>query len=278
MKSAIKTPKLHYLVNTPFIDGFTEIEKENTEIVIGNSHMIDDLFCTTNESVEYFKCLCSLVPKSEFRDVRVRTRYRAPTVDDVSENVMSFSLYSGEQIRMDGFISELAIRFRELLPLESDDGLIKSEWVEFLKTSPEIYVKTFHKQYSDMEIENTLDPGFEGSDILHVKSKGYFFAGSYYAGIKLSDIQQYLFYVGTEIQAREYINIISATELISSRNIEPAPIVTFQSLSTLEDDVCDGKVVINFPDGSEYQSIAISKNTLVSDIVQMLFKKKKEEE
>ncbi|MDR1034770.1 MAG: hypothetical protein LBL32_02440 [Holosporales bacterium] len=272
MKNITQTPKTHYL-NTPFIDGFTEIEKENTEITIGNSNKIDDIFYTTDEQSEYIKCLCSLIPKTEFRNVNVTMRYRATTNEDDRELIKSFRPYSGENIRMNGFISELTVRFRELLPSETPETPIKSEWTKFLKTNPEIYTKIFRKQEVDAEIESMVDSEYSTSDILHVKSKCHFFAGSYYSGIKLSDIQQYLFYVGTTFQAQEYINIISAKELVSSKVASPGPNVTLQSLSTLEDDIYDGKIEINFPDETKYHSVSITKTTIVSDIVQILFKR-----
>jgi hypothetical protein len=272
MKNITQTPKVHYL-DTPFIEGFTEIEKENTEITIGNSNKIEDIFCTTDEAAEYLKCLCSLIPKSEFRDVRITTRYRETMADDAQERTMSFRPYSGENIEMNGFISELSVRFRELLPSETSVTSINSEWTEFLKSNPEIYTKIFHKQEIDAEIESMPDQAYGPSDILHVRSKCHFLAGSYYPGIELAGIQQYLFYVGTSIQAQEYINIISAKELIASKLNAPARDVTLPSLSTLEDDICDGKIEINFPDGTKYRSISITKTTIISDIVQILFKK-----
>jgi hypothetical protein len=185
--------------------------------------------------------------------------------------MMSFRPYSGENIRMNGFVSELIVRFRELLPAEEIQ--IKPEWIEFLKSNPEIYTKNFRKQEVDAEIEGMPDQEYGSSDILHVKSRCHFFAGSYYPGIDLSDIQQYLFYVGTAIQAQEYIDIISAKELITSRVNSPARDVTPQALTTLVDDICDGKIEINFPDGTKYHSVLITKPTVISDIVHILFKK-----
>ncbi|MDR2598611.1 MAG: hypothetical protein LBC25_02730 [Holosporales bacterium] len=274
MKSIIQTPKVNYL-NAPFIECFTEVEKENTEIIIGNSNKIDDIFCATDESAEYIRCLCSIIPKAEFRNVRISARYRTMiTDDDAQEKTMSFQPYSGKNIGMNGFVSELSVRFRDLLPAGEQEAPIKSEWIEFLRSNPDIFTKSFNKQEVDSEIESISDQEEYGpSDIVHVKSKCHFFAGSYYPGIHLPDIQQYLFYIGTALQAHEYINIISARDLVTSGIHSPAQEVTPQSLSTLVDDISDGKIEINFPDETKYRSVSITKTTLISDIVQILFKK-----
>jgi hypothetical protein len=270
MKHPAKIPKANYR-SDPFVDSFTEIERENTEITIGDSTKIDSLFSILNEQPDYIKCLCSLIPKSDFHDVRVSSHYRLD--DDDNNREMSFRIYSGEQIKMNGFISELSVRFDTLLPSDMNPNPINAEWIEFLRANPILYTKIFRKQDVDSTIDTEQDPSFDDSDVTHLKSKCYFFGGSYFRGISLSDIQQYLFYVGTEVQASEYIDIISARELLLSKNSAPAQDVTLQSLSTFEDDVSEGKIKLTFPDNSNYKSVLMTKNTVVSDVVQILFTK-----
>jgi hypothetical protein len=55
--------------------------------------------------------------------------------------------------------------------------------------------------------------------------------------------------------------------------VSPAIDVTLQSLSTLEDDIVEKKVVLAFPDGTHYKSVAAEKTTVTSDVFQILFKK-----
>ncbi|MDR1234007.1 MAG: hypothetical protein LBJ92_02590 [Holosporales bacterium] len=261
--------------NTPFIDGFTGIDNDNTEILIGNSEKQEYLLNEPDDNPKYMTLFCSIIPKSEFPKINVSTSYATSIDDDAAKSTMTYGIYSGQPIRMKGFVSELAFQSRGLL--SSDTSSIKNEWIDFLKLNPNVYTKVFHTQTHDIQIENAVDNAFDDSDVLHVKTRGHFFAGSYYPGIKLSDIQQYFFYMGTGLQAENYINIISARDIISTNNVLPAQDVTLQTLSTLEDDVCDGKIRITFPDGAQdgvtYTSISITKTTIVSDIAQIILKK-----
>ncbi|MDR0640275.1 MAG: hypothetical protein LBF65_00860 [Holosporales bacterium] len=262
-------PRSHFS-GAPFTDVFAWIESDNTEILIGNSEKPEYLLEDSAQNPEYITLHCSIIPKSEFPMVNVTTHYATSTDDDSSKHTLTYDIYSGQCINMKGFVSELMLRFRGF---QLPSMPVKREWIDFLKLNPDIYTKTFGIQNHDIQIENFVDNSFEDSDILHIKTHGYFFAGSYHLGMKLSDIQQYCFYMGTGLHAEGYINIISARDMISTNNVPPAPDVTLQTLSTMEDDVCDGKIKITFPDGATYTSVSITKTTVVSDIAQLTFKK-----
>jgi hypothetical protein len=183
---------------------------------------------------------------------------------------MSFDIYGGEHIDMNGFVSEIDIVFHGF-PCESNH--LSEGDVQFLIDNPHIYTKKFATQNESVEIDSFVDNSIEESDIVHSKTKAHFFAGSYYKGITLQEIQQYLFYVGTEYQANEYISIISGSDLIRLKKTEPSDEVTTESLSTLEDDIAEQSIVINFLDGSIYKSVSAEKTTLTSDVFQILFKR-----
>jgi hypothetical protein len=251
----------------PFVDGFIGIEKENTDITIGNSEKLDNIFFDENQ--EYLKLLCSISSKSDFGDVTISARYKEK--EDEGIKMMSYKLYDGSNIDMNGLVSEISIEFREVIP---EFGDFRSPWEDFLVKNKVIYTKEFQTQKLSKNIENFIDYDLEETSIIHTKSKAHFFAGSYFKGIKFSNIQQYLFYIGTGRQADPYISIIPAHEVCQLKKIKLNSDVSIESLSTLEDDICDGKVSITFPDSrATYKSVMVAKNTLTSDVFQILFKR-----
>ncbi|MDR0695850.1 MAG: hypothetical protein LBF56_03760 [Holosporales bacterium] len=253
----------------PFVAGFTDIEKDDINIVIGENEEMDDP-CLANEECPGFRLLCALLPKSDFQDVAISARYKERTSDKETKT-MSYKLYDGSSIKMNGFVSEIAIEFSDVVP---EFGKLNDQSLNFLMENKTIYRKTFQVQTSSKNIENFVDEDMEASSIIHTKSRAHCFAGSYFKGVKFSDIQQYLFYVGTGYRAEPYISVIKASEIIQTKKAKLNHDITVDSLSTLEDDICDGKILIEFPDGSAYQSICSAKDTLVSNICQISFKRK----
>ncbi|MDR0942106.1 MAG: hypothetical protein LBM19_00615 [Holosporales bacterium] len=251
----------------PFVDGFVEIEKENVDLTIGNSEKLDDVFVGDNP--EYLKLLCSISSKSDFKDVVISARYREK--DGESVKIMSHRLYDGSSADMSGLVSEISIECLEIIP---EEGIVKSSWKDLLAENKVIYTKQFQTQKLSKNIDNFIDRDLEETSIIHTKSKAHFFAGSYFQGIKFSDIQQYLFYVGTGYRAEPYISVISAKDICQSKKAKLNADVSMESLSTLEDDVCDGKISITFPDdNATYKSVVAYKNTLTSAVFQILFKR-----
>jgi hypothetical protein len=264
-----KQPRARF-AGDPYVNGFTDVENWMTNIVIGSSNKPDELFqVVSNFEQDYIKILAKIIPKSEFERPQISARYRISD-DEEDDRIMSFDIYGGEHIDMNGFVSELSVIFHEL-PCESSN--LSGDNLQFLINNPNIYTKKFVTQRSSVEIDNFIDDLLEESDIIHSKTKAHLFAGSYYKGISFSEIQPYAFYMGTEYQANEYISIISGRDLINSRKVSCAEDVTIDSLSTLEDDIVDQKIVISFQDGTTYKSISAEKTTLTSDVFQMLLKK-----
>ena len=251
--------------NAPFVNGFTDIEKENLDLVIGSSDEFENLF--SYESPEYIKLICKLSVKSEFPNVTISAGYKV--TEDGELQMMQKNLYDGSEISMNSVISEIEIEF---LDFQQDFGIVKKSWKDLLIESPVIYKKEFPKQTISRRIDNFIDNSVEQNGTIHTKSKAHFFGGSYFGGIKFSDIQPYLFYVGTGLQAEEYINIISAKEVFQNGKVKLSPEIQIDSLSTLEDDICNGTLKLNLDD-EIYKSVIAIKETLTSNVFQILFKK-----
>jgi tetratricopeptide (TPR) repeat protein len=71
-----------------------------------------------------------------------------------------------------------------------------------------------------------------------------------------------LFFVRVDVYEEKFIEIISAKEILTSNSVHPATEVLLENLSTLQDDIVKGKIVLSFPDGFAYQSIDITKEPL----------------
>jgi hypothetical protein len=82
-----------------------------------------------------------------------------------------------------------------------------------------------------------------------------------------------LFFVGTSRGATEYISIISAKDVFQTEKVKLDPSIQAVSLSTLEDDICNGNLKITFDEEARYRSVLAEKSTLTSDIFQILLKK-----
>ncbi|MDR2458775.1 MAG: hypothetical protein LBD43_01620 [Holosporales bacterium] len=255
------------LLGKPFVGGFTDIDRDGTNITIGDSELLDDIF--RDDFPEYIKLLCSMSAYAEFANVVVSARYKEKSNSSVK--TLSYHLYDGSSINMTGFVSKLSIAALDILP---EVGMLDSRWQRYISENNIIYTKHFQTQASSTCVENFVDHDTQETGIIHTKSRAHSFAGSYFSGIKLADIQPYLFYVGTGYQAKSYISIISASDALRLRKVTLAPGVSGDSLSTLEDDICNGNIRLSIPDCPiAYKSIAATKETLTSDIFQITFRR-----
>ena len=255
--------------NDPFTNGFAYVDKENTDITIGTSDKFDDLVFQDDEYPEVLTCLCKLVPIKDFAaDISIIARYRTTEEDDV-DRVMNFKIYDGSSVNMNGFVSGIDI---ELVAVLYENNNAPPDTFEQTLQNPKIYEKRFQTQQNSREIEVLEEQEFEETDVLHFKSGAHFFAGSYNKGINISEIQPYLFYVGTGFQTSEYIEIISARDLLNTNKVKLANGIKLSQLSTLEDDVSNGEIKISLTN-IVYKSIAIKKNTLISDVCKIIFRK-----
>ena len=252
-------PKAKFFSN-PFVLGFIETDQENISFTIGKS-LKNATFTNEDYFPEYIKCFCNIVPRMKFNNVTVETSY----IDNSSglEIPERFSIYSGEEIQMKGFVSELDFECYEVL----SDSKIPQEIFDFLSSNKKIFTKKFVTQQVPKNIETFVD-GNSG-----YQSKAHFFAGSYFCGINLRNIEQYMFYVGIDAYQQKYINIISATELLNSTNIFPSDEIRIENLSNIKDDVLSGRLKLKISDEIVYKAVDISKETLISDKCLVLFKK-----
>ena len=256
----LNTPRARF-VTEPFVNGYTDIEKEKAIFNIGNSEEDEDIF--SKNLPEYLKMRCKLSAKSEFPNVTISAGYR--TTPNGQDFLMRQKLYDGSQISMKGMVSEVCIEF---LDFQNEYKIISEE----LGKTSIIYRKVFQIQNISKRIPNYPDISNQQSEIFMTKSDAHPFAGSYFTGIKLSEIQPYLFYIGTGVRTEPYLKIISAKDAIQSNMVEICKDVDISSLSTLEDDICNGKVHLKTEDFT-YVSILAQKDTLISDIFTILFKK-----
>lgn len=272
-KQKLQQPKARFN-SEPFINGFTDIDKENSDFIIGTSEKFENIFETDKKFPEYLKLLCKISAKSEFPDVSISAKYKTENDENEPENTMIYNLYDGSKINMKGLVSEININIYDIVP---DFGIVETEEIkEFVKSNPLIYTKKFETQKKSNEIENFRDyeSAYDESSLIHTKTRTHFFAGSFQKTMKISDIQQYFFYMGTGYQGEEFINLISSKDLLETQKVKPTPGIKLENLSTLEDDIMSGKIEINFDDENvKYQSISSIKTTLTSEIFQIIFKK-----
>ena len=259
-RRSLGTPRARF-VTEPFVNGYTDIDKENTILSIGNSEENEDIF--SDNAPEYLKMRCKLSAKAEFTDVKISAGYR--TTPNGQDFLMHKKLYDGSQIAMRGMVSEVCVTF---LDIQNECKIISEE----LGKLPIIYRKLFQLQNVSKRIPNYPDISNTQSEIFMTKSDAHPFAGCYFPGIKLSEIQPYLFYVGTDVRTEPYVKIISAKDAIQGNIVRICKDIDISSLSTLEDDICNGKVSFK-ANGLKYVSILAEKNTLTSEVFTILFKK-----
>ncbi|MDR1390998.1 MAG: hypothetical protein LBI95_01335 [Holosporales bacterium] len=249
----------------PFVSGFSYVEKSNSCLLIGSSDEFENVFF--EEVPEYLKLLCSISFKSEFPAITISARYKITEGGELQS--MRYSLYDGSSVSMNGIVSEVSVEFLDFF--QNFKNFPKS-WKDALSESKILYTKHFPIQNVSKNIDNFIDESIPQSGIIHTKSNAHFFAGAHFQGIKFSDIQPYLFYVGTGVQAKEYISIISAKDTFQTGKVKLSPDIPKESLATLEDDICNGKIELNFDD-LRYKSVVAIKETLTSDVFQILFRK-----
>ena len=259
-RSYVKIPRTSF-VSKPFVNGYTDIDKYNTVFVIGNSDETENIFEET--APEYIKMRCKLISRAAFPDITISAGYRtSPNGQDL---VMQKKLYDGSEILMKNMVSEVDIEF---LDFQSEKNVDKTIFIK----NPVIFKKMFKIQNVSKRIPNYPDKTNEQSEIFMTKSDAHLFAGEYYPGIKLSDIQPYLFYVGTDARTEPYLRVISARDALQTQKVKISKDIVIGLLSTLEDDICNGAVKFVLHNYN-YYSISAQKNTLTSNIFAILFRR-----
>ncbi|MDR3223996.1 MAG: hypothetical protein LBT03_00180 [Holosporales bacterium] len=257
----------------PFVDGFSAIDKENIDIAIGDSSKLDNFFET--EEQKYLTLRCSVSSRRNFEDVEITARYKERQNGDIK--TMSYKLYDGSAIDLSGLVSEISVEFLDVI--SNYENSISSALQNFLSSNRTLYTRRFITQQLSKNIENFVDRNVADTSVIHTKTNAHFLAGNYFKGIPFSDIQQCFFYMGTGLRAEPYIGIISSKKAVQTKKVRLNQDVVPETLSTLEDDICEGKVVITIPDiNVTYQSITVEKTTLMSDVVNLVFKRDDEEQ
>ncbi len=262
MKKYIKKPQAK-LFSSPFVNGFTDVETENSNLIIGSSEENEELFDVNYP--EYIKTICEVDHKSEFPDITISAGYK--TTGDGESKLMKYKIYDGSVISMEKIVSEISIKF-----LDFSNNYNNSLWKNDLLSNPVIYQKSFRLQNKSRRIDNFLDQSMDQSSIFHTKTHAHYFGGNYFRGIKLSDIQPCLFCLGTGLQGKEYIKLFSAKEILQNNTTRLSPEIEKSDLTTLQDDISSEKIILQFQD-QIYKSITATKETLLSNVFEILFRK-----
>ena len=260
-----KLLKLRY-ENNPFVNGYTDIEKENTDIEIGGSGIPEDFF-NISCFPETMHCLCELIPQKEFnQEVEISARYKL-FKESKEEKIIKFKIYDDKKMKTEGNVSSIDVKFLDIL----ED--FPAEYWNYINENSNLFTKRFVTQKSSCEIPNFIDEELGITDIMHFKTNAHCYGGIYHPGIDLADIQPYVFYMGTGYQSSEYIKMISIKTLLNSDKVKLSPYINLGDLTTFVDDVALEKIVIELPNGIVYKSADIQKKTTVSDICTITFKR-----
>lgn len=266
MKFCTKQPRAKF-TNIPYLPNKPGISEEITSspavipenIIIGNN-------------THYIDMLCSLQARSEFSPVTVSAKYRNEIGDELIQ--MNFNLYDNTCINLNGIVSHVDIFAKEII---SSDGVSRHNDIASLNSElftqsyeqQVIYTKTFKITEKSQSVRTHETENYSGIDTI---SDAYYFGGNYKPNKPLSDIQPYLFYLGHNYNGTQFINIISATEFLNTKNkLTPSFSVKFDELSTLQDDIVSGKLQIKVND-KLYKSIYASKDTLTTPVIIVRFK------
>lgn len=242
-------PKARFLSN-PFVSGFTDIDQEKISFKIGTS-LENITFLDEDYFPEYITCLCNIIPKTNFENIKISTSSKEPP----------FQIYSSGELQMKDFVSGVDFECYDIL----SDSKIPEELDDILTTN--IFTKEFKTQKVSKTIE-LFDDGNSG-----YRSKAYFFAGRYFRGINIPDIQQHMFFIGIDTDQQKYIKIISSSELLNSNDVLLSDEIQLESLSNIKDDVACGKIQIKISEDISYTALDISKETVVSNVCRIVLKK-----
>ncbi len=304
-------PKVNFN-NLPYSNSYTDIDRDNTIIQIGNSDYYEDVFSNTNENL-YIETICELIPHYSFNNnIQVSMNYRNEFNDNV-QRIAKYNLYDNSIISMEHVVSSIDIVLLDILnnskTIMNSGTMINVNTNNFNKNSNNIttecnnnsndidnnfvknnvntytinnnlntnicrnnniiYTKIFGKQNKNIcleTIENDTEYG------INTISNAYLFGGSF----KPNNIQQYLFYIEHNYNEKTYISLISSEDIIinNNKNIQVSKHINKEQLSTLQDDIMNGKIIIDI-NNKQYQSILYNKNTLMSNKVNIIFKQNK---
>ena len=237
--------------NLPYNDSFTDIDKNNTIIQIGNTDYYEDVFENTNNR-KYIETICELIPNYNFNNVEVSMKYRNEINDHINK-MAKYNLYDNSIIKMDNIISSIDIVLKDVINIKSNIN------------NNIIYTKHFGKQDKNIVLHTTEEENKSGINTI---SNAYLFGGNF----NQDNIQQYLFYIKHNYNKEPCIGLISSEDIVSNKyNIKLDPNINIKDLSTLQDDIMNGKIEINI-NNKKYKSLLYKKQTLISNKVNVIFR------
>jgi hypothetical protein len=265
MKTARQVLKIkpHFM---PFAASFSDIDSQNVQFTIGVHLAEEDVFALS-DTPEYIKILCDLKPIKEFdSEIKINATYAPIFANEQSVRHMSSNVYSSE---MSELVSAIEIHAKSILP----DDRIPEAWFGAFHENQIIYVKRFSVLRNHVEARLEKDIRYETNAYNNLVSRAYPLAGIYRKGIPIPDIEQYFVFCGTGLQAKEYIQRISSKQLLSAKFVKVAQGTKASEITSLEDDISLGKIEIMLPSETKYKSVNVQKNTVLSDICTIMFKK-----
>lgn len=227
----------------------------------------------------YFQIVCELIPRKDFNiEAYVSSRYKPkPDTDDM--NCLKFELYSGNDFPLTGFVSSIDIKFLSMLPSFDIKNEILENMEEFMKNQNGefLYTKSFsYQDYSIHDMKMRIDERLGVTDFNHYISSALPFAGKYHKGIDIKDVEQYMFYIGTDLRSKEYITTVSARDVLCSNFICFDRSVAIKNITSLKDDVLNGDIEIVFKNETGdivYKSVDIFKHSVTSNKCVLTFKR-----
>ena len=256
----MSTPRIKFSA-LPYSHCFTDIDKSDSILEIGNSEYFEDVFNDSkDDNPKLLTVICELIPHIDFKNVSMNMKYRNE-IDSNKYEIVSFNLYNNSTINMNGIVSSIDVIAKTVLSSQRAINI----------KNHRLYTKNFIVQTIPKELKTIEEITCSGID---TKTHVYPFAGCLRSYMEMKDIQPYLFYIGHEYNQSPYINLVSATDFFKSQDILVSENIAIKSLSTLEDDITDGKIELKLKNSNaKYISISSSKNTLTNTYVSIIFEK-----
>ena len=210
--------------NLPYSDSFTDIDKNNAILQIGNTDYYEDVFKNI-DNYQYVETICELVPKSSFNKVEVSMQYRNE-IDEEINSIIKYSLYDNNIIKINNIVSSIDIMLHDIIniPNNINNNLI--------------YTKKFGIQNKNIILQTDEEEIESGINTI---SNAYLLGGSFMP----NNIQQYLFYIKHNYNEEPYVNIISSENILNSNDIILDQNIKLEDFSTLQDDITNGKIIID---------------------------------
>ena len=259
----MKQPKAKF-TNIPYLSNKFDVSEE---IISSPTAVQENIIIDHN--ISYIDVLCTLQARREFPSVTVSAKYRNEIGDELTQ--MNFNLYDNTSINLNGIVSHVDVIAEEIISFGDAFQFDNETSLNDITSGQDriIYTKTFKITNKSQSVRVSEIENYSGIDTI---SDAYYLGGNYKSYKSLADIQPYLFYLGHYYNNEPFINIISATDFLNTKNnLKPASNVKLEELSTLQDDIMAGQIQIKIND-KLYKSIYAVKNTLTVPMITIRFK------